>query len=48
VPLSFLHGGSWEAHGGVDFYTLGDGLPKLLNADKTERVVGSIGFSVAF
>jgi hypothetical protein len=48
VPLSFLRGGSWEAHGGVDVYTLGDGLPKLLNADKTERVVGSIGFSVAF
>jgi hypothetical protein len=48
VPLSFMHNGSWEAHGGVDVYTLGDGLPRLLNDDSRTRVVGSLGFSVAF
>jgi hypothetical protein len=48
VPLSFLHNGSWEAHGGVDVYTLGDGLPRLLNDDARTRVVGSLGLSVSF
>jgi hypothetical protein len=38
---------SWEVHGGVDFYWLGDNL-KFLNHDDGYKPIGTIGFTLSY
>jgi hypothetical protein len=46
VPLAFM-GGSWEAHGGVDFLWLGDNMA-LLNSGDDFKPVGIIGMTFTY
>jgi hypothetical protein len=44
IPSKF---GSWNVHGGVDFYALGD-TTKALNDGDSAKVVGLIGFGLSY
>jgi hypothetical protein len=47
VPVISGKGGALEAHGGVDFYRLGDNL-KLLNDGDAFKPVGLVGFTFTY
>ncbi|MEN3337850.1 MAG: hypothetical protein V7647_1526 [Acidobacteriota bacterium] len=47
VPVITGKGGALEAHGGVDFYRLGDNL-KLLNDGDAFKPVGLVGFTFTY
>jgi hypothetical protein len=47
VPVITGKGGTLEAHGGVDFYRLGDNL-KLLNDGDAFKPVGLVGFTFTY
>ena len=47
VPLSFLPGGSWDLHGGIDVLFLGTAL-EAINGGKAVKPVFSIGLGAAF
>ena len=44
VPSNY---GTWNVHGGVDFYAFGD-TTKALNDDSSSKVVGLIGIGVSY
>jgi len=49
IPLSKVSSnyGTWNLHGGVDFYAFGD-TTKYFNNDDSSKFVGSIGFGVSY
>jgi Bacterial protein of unknown function (Gcw_chp) len=47
VALPSSNSVSWEVHGGVDFYWLGDNM-KYLNHDDRFKPIGTIGFSLSY
>jgi hypothetical protein len=47
VPVISGKGGALEAHGGVDFYRLGDNL-KLLNGGDAFKPVALVGFTYTY
>jgi hypothetical protein len=47
VPLPATGKATWELHGGVDFFWLGDNL-RLLNKDEGFKPVGTVGFTVTY
>ena len=47
VPVVSGSGGTLEAHGGVDIYTLGDNLKAINGGDKV-RPVGTVGFTFTY
>jgi hypothetical protein len=48
VPLPSAGGASWEIHGGVDFYRLGEHVHLQYNAGDKTQPVASIGLSGTF